>query len=326
MHSLAYGATGLSSDPHPVLNALDTSRIPGGSSSGSGVAVASGIVDFSVGTDTGGSVRIPAAANGVFGFKPTWGRIPTEGVVPLAPTLDHVGPIARSVTGVTQLFTTMDPETDPFSGLEICPGAELTVGVPHDYFLDELDEVVRASFEQFVASLSNHPGLRVVPVSLPGSSLTPAAQLGIMAPEALTSHLGLLQTRPDQLPPDVRLRLELGLLVTDQSYRRAMEFRNHWQNEVESAMKHVDVLLTPTLPCLPPRIDSTTVRLTSIETPIQKAVTRLTAPFNLSGHPAISIPFRMTPESFPIGLQLIGPLGHDLRLLAVADHIERIIK
>lgn len=326
MHALAYGATGLSSEPVPVLNALDTRRVPGGSSSGSGVAVAARIVDYSVGTDTGGSVRIPAAANGVVGFKPTWGRVPTQGVVPLAPTLDHVGPIADSVAGVTQLFTAMDPETEPFNGLEVCPDLELTIGVPHDYFLDELDEPTRTAFEQAVAKLSNHPRISTVPIDLSDSSLTSAAQLGIMAPEALTSHLDLLRTHPYQLPPDVRLRLELGLLVTDQAYRRSMEFRTHWQNEVESAMRDVDILLTPTLPCLPPRIDSATVQLTSIETPIQKAVTRLTAPFNLSGHPAISLPFKMAPESFPIGLQLIGPFGHDLRLLAVAERIENLIE
>ena len=324
-HALAYGATGLSSEMGHAVNALDPEVIPGGSSSGSAVAVAAGLVDFAIGTDTGGSVRIPASLNGVVGFKPTYGRVPVDGIVPLAPSLDHVGLLARTVRDAAAVFSIIDPESSVGRGRQLSDEREIVIGLPRSYFLEELDDSTRESFNRLIQLLESVPQVRLVDIRLQGADLVAAGQLAVLAAQAMNVHLDLLRGRAELLPDDVRLRLELGMLVPSEAYEQALRFQKYWRRSVEVAFSSCHLLLTPTVPVNAPRVDSRTVRLSTVDVPMQAAVTRLTSPFNLSGHPAITLPFPETDRRIPMGVQMVAPWGADTKFLAVARVVESML-
>ena len=324
-HALAYGATGISSQMGSAVNALDPDAMPGGSSSGSGVAVANRFVDYALGTDTGGSVRIPASLNGVVGFKPTFGRLPMDGVAPLAPSLDHLGLMARNVKDTAAVFTAIDPSSHSCHGLRVAPGEEITLGLPRAYFLEELDQETRTSFEQLLRIMGRQENIRFVDIELSGAEIVASTQLAIMAREALETNLQLLRTRGDLLPEDVRLRLELGRWISDHTYQQAKSIQEFWKQSVEAAFGSCHAILLPAVPIKAPRLNDTTAQLTTIEVTVQNALTRLTAPFNLSGHPAVTLPFREPNRRIPLGIQLVGPFSCDLELLAIASAIEGFV-
>lgn len=325
MDSLAYGVTGLTSQVGPAVNALDAEVVAGGSSSGSAVAVAAGLVDCTLGTDAGGSNRIPAALNGVVGFKPTYGRIPNDGVRPLAPSLDHLGPLARTVGEVAALFSVMDPDTPAGHALEVAETDEIVIGLPTSYFFDELDETTRSEMDRLMATLRSHERVRLVDVELPGVEGSASSANFIMAREALQANADLLRRAPETIPEAVRLRLELGVLIPDAVYEESLEFQGRWQSSVDAAFAECHVLLTPTIAAHAPRIGQRTVDLTSVTIPVAAALTRLVSPFNLSGHPALSIPFVSEKSLIPVGVQLVGPRDLDAEFLAVAEAIEEMI-
>lgn len=324
LHALAYGALGTSSDWGAAVNALDPSVMPGGSSSGSGVAVGARLVDCALGTDTGGSIRIPAALNGVVGLKPTCDRVALSGTYPLAPSLDHVGPLARTVADTAALFSVLDPHSEPWTGVALRQDGPIVLGVLADEYADDLDKTSQRGFAQLLERLERHSTVRVVEIRLNALEQAAAAHLAVMSTEALRTNAGILRGSARKLPEDVRLRLELGLAVTPDEYSRGLRFQQWWRARVESAFTQCHALITPTLAVAAPRLGQSVVQLRSEEVPIQRALTRLTTPFNLSGHPAVSQPSDVlgAPQSF--GVQLVGPMGLDRELLALAELLEEI--
>lgn len=318
LHALAYGATGQSSDWGAAVNPRAPEHIAGGSSSGSAAAVASGLVDLALGTDTSGSIRIPAALCGVVGFKPTLGAISLKGVHPLAPSLDHVGALARSVPDVALARAAMtDSEVVP----TVARLSEVIIGLPQDYFLLDLEPQVRQVYDQALDFLRD-AGATVVAVDLSLARYCPGAQLAILSREAFQVHRALLAERAAELTEDVRLRLEVGAFKSMSDFEVAQKFRARWRHQVDDALTRCHALLTPTMATTAPRIGQLVVDHSEENWTVQSALTRLTLPFNLSGHPAISLPWDVDRHGAGIAVQLIGARGCDEGLLSIAAGCE----
>jgi aspartyl-tRNA(Asn)/glutamyl-tRNA(Gln) amidotransferase subunit A len=335
LDEFAFGTTSENSAFGPIRHPLDTSRSPGGSSGGSAVAVATGMALAALGTDTGGSIRIPAAACGIVGLKPTLGEISTAGVVPLAKTFDHVGPFTRTVGDATLLHQAMSASTgaDPrSSGADLrSSGADLPrsardvrLGIPRGYLTDLLNDDVRARFDEAAAALRS-AGATLTDVSVPHASMTPAVYIHIHSSEGATFHARTLDSEPERYTPVVRRRLELGRYVLAQDYARAMDGREVLRREVDAALGGCDALLLPTLPIPAPPIGAETTTIGGREEPVRALMLRLTQLFNVTGHPAISIPCGVTADGLPVGLQLVGRLSRTNDLLSTAVAIERLL-
>ena len=304
MHELAYGVTGINRWSGTPRNPRYPDRIPGGSSSGSAVAVAAGArgdppVDFSLGTDTGGSIRIPAACCGVYGLKTSYGRISREGVHPAVSSLDCAGPFARSLTMIERAMTLMDASFAPSA-----PPANLRLGIVNVTADPSIVAAVRAALAR--ADITS------VPIDLPSLEDAYAAGLTIIGAENWSAY-GHLVDGPG-LGDDVRTRLLGNRSISGEALTAAERCRTIFRAEVDAALERVDALVLPTLPIVPPRLG---------ETADARAVLRLTAfvrPFNLSGHPALSIPLA-TEANLPAGLQLVGRRGGDAELCAAAHRL-----
>jgi Asp-tRNA(Asn)/Glu-tRNA(Gln) amidotransferase A subunit family amidase len=322
LHGLAYGVLSTNPDFGRVHNPHRPEALAGGSSGGSAAAVAAGIVDIAIGTDTAGSIRIPAACCGVVGLKPTYGRVSTQGVLPLARTLDTVGPLARTVADVALAFEALSPT--PFTATTALwtDLSGVTVGVPSTYFLDHLAPEVRAALQSARAAVSAAGG-RVVDVDLPAMRHAPAAQLFTLAPEAFEVHRDLVRERGHLLPEDVRVRVEMGMFFLGADYVRAQRLRGLLQRQVDSAFEHVDALLTPTLATPAPDADATSVEVQGAVWPTQFALTRLTMPFNATGHPAATLPWGADDRHVPLGLQVAGRAMDEATVLGVAHVLEQ---
>ncbi|HET9477123.1 MAG TPA: amidase [Dehalococcoidia bacterium] len=310
LHEFACGATGVNPHYGPCRNPWDTSRITGGSSSGSGASVASGECLAALGTDTGGSIRIPASLCGVTGIKPTFGRVSRRGVIPLSWSLDHVGPLARCVEDaaiVLQAIAGHDSE-DASSSTEPVPDYSaglrdevkgLRIGVPREFFFDNVDPEVEAAVRTAVGVLEAL-GASVSEVGLPLIAEAPAAVTAIMLPEALAYHRKWMEERPDDYGEDVRYRLELGATFLAVHHVQAQRLREmiagRWRDEV---FDRIDLLAMPSTmaPAFPIERSDLSVTFSLI---------RNTNPLNLLGIPAISVPCGFTTNSLPIGLQLAG--------------------
>jgi len=273
------------------VNPAAPDRIPGGSSSGSAVALASGEADIALGTDTGGSVRIPAACCGVVGLKTTWGRVPTAGVWPLAPTLDTVGPLGRDVTAVIDGMSLLAPGFQPSSPAAVVGRVRID-GVAPD---------LEAAVDAALAGLSVHP------VRLPGWASTYDAFQTILLAEFWAAHHDLLDAPGNGHSVDRSLRA--GAEIGPDAVAAALSVRRAWQDELASLFGHVDVLALPTLPAPPPRLDEAR----------GYPATQLTSPFNLAGVPALSLPVPGPPLA---SLQLVGPTGGEELLCATGLLIE----
>ncbi|MFG2989070.1 amidase [Streptomyces sp. NPDC048257] len=315
-HEFAYGLT-----TPQTANAWDPGRVAGGSSGGSAVAVAAGTAAFALGTDTGGSIRVPAALNGVVGLKPTYGLVPRHGVTSLAWSLDHVGPLTRTVEDAALVLTALaghDPR-DPASvavpavDYRPGPGTDLTglrVGVPGNYYFDRVDPEVEAAVRRAIARLEEL-GARLVDVEIPMTRYVRAIQWGLMVPEASAYHERTLRTVPDLYGADVRVLLEAGELMTAGDYLRAQRartlLRQAWQNMLEA----VDLIAAPTVPLTAVKSGRTDVVWAdgSVES-VAEAYVRLSAPANLTGVPALTVPVGLDSAGLPIGMQLMGrPFG-----------------
>jgi aspartyl-tRNA(Asn)/glutamyl-tRNA(Gln) amidotransferase subunit A len=317
LDEFAFGTTSENSAFGPVRHPLDPERSPGGSSGGSAVAVAAGMALAALGTDTGGSIRIPAAACGIVGLKPAYGEISTEAVVPLSPTFDHLGPFARTVADVRLVYRALNNER----GADLVRSAKamkgLRLGIPRGYLCDLLDVDVRARFEEAVAAL-RAAGAEVTDVAIAHASSTPAVYIHIHSSEGATYHARTLDALADRYTPVVRRRLELGRYVLAQDYVRAMEGRELLRREVDAALDGCDALVLPTLPIPAPPIGADSVIVNGAGEPVRALMLRLTQLFNVTGHPAISIPFGATSEGLPCGLQLVGHRNETDALLQVA--------
>jgi aspartyl-tRNA(Asn)/glutamyl-tRNA(Gln) amidotransferase subunit A len=324
LHEFAYGTTNEDSAFGPVRNPHDPSRSPGGSSGGSAVSVAAGMALATIGTDTGGSIRIPAAACGVVGLKPTLGEIQTEGVVPLSHTLDHVGPIAGTVTdawyvyrALTDIASSGDAATNGGRTPKPANVDGLRLAIPRAYFCDLLDLEVRSQFEAAIERFRN-AGARIADVNVPHALYTGPIYLAIQLTDAAAYHATTLETVPERYTAPVRLRLEMGRYVMGEDYSRALAGREVLRREVDEALAGLDALVLPTLPIPAPPLGATTVNVAGKEEPVRNVMLRLTQLFNLTGHPAISLPCARTASGLPCGLQLVGSRMQTEALLAVA--------
>ncbi len=310
LHELCYGIT--STNPHygAVRNPWDTDRIPGGSSGGSAAAVAAGSIFMGSGTDTGGSIRIPASMCGVVGFKPTYDYVSRKGVGPLGFTLDHVGPITRTVRDAAICFAAM-------SGRPVAPPKPLRgvrIGIPKTFFFDRVD----AEVQKAVSSAAAKSGAELVDVGVPDIEAINAVGRLLLVAETATVWRRYLNRRHD-FGADVLAGIEQGRLIPAADYLDAQRLRRVLAKEFEQVWKQVDLLLTPATPTTAPKIGQTTLEMNGIIEDIRVASTRLVRPFNVLGWPALSIPCGKSREGLPIGLQLIGAPGHDDELLSVAE-------
>lgn len=324
MHEFANGPTGVNQTFGTPVNPVDPTRLAGGSSGGSALAVALRMVLGATGSDTGGSIRTPAAFCGVVGLKPTRGLVSTAGVVPFSASLDHAGPMAATIDDVGLLLRGMlsaaaADRLDSYPADQ--PLESLRLGVERAYFTSMLEEPVRAGYQRLVAALED-AGRSVTEVTWPSVHLASDAALTILLPEAATVHHGLLETRLEDYGSDVRASLLSGRLYRAVDYLNAKEVQRRLSRELEAIFEDVDVLLTPTVGIVAPTAEQETVTLADgAVVDMLPAITRLTVPFNLTGHPAMSIPLGTTDEGLHFGLQLVGRHDADELLIKVAAQI-----
>jgi amidase len=300
LHELAFGVTGINPWFGTPENPLDPARVPGGSSSGSAVAVATGEADIAYGSDSGGSIRIPAACCGTAGLKTTWGRIPTQGVWPLAPSLDTIGPMARDVAGLVGGMALLE------EGFEAGEGRLFRIGRRRV----EAEPVVLAALDRALAAA----GWEVTEVALPGWEQASAAGLTVLLAEAWASDREVLRAHPEQVGPDVAARLKDGERVGATELAEATTVADRWRAELAEAFRSVDFVVTPTLRILPPTIDRASDLLAG----------RYTMPVNLAGLPALALPVP-SEGPLPASLQLIGPAGSEEGVLAAGLALEEAV-
>jgi aspartyl-tRNA(Asn)/glutamyl-tRNA(Gln) amidotransferase subunit A len=322
LHEFAFGTTNEDSAYGPVRHPLDLRRSPGGSSGGSAASILAGMAAASIGTDTGGSIRIPSAACGLVGLKPSLGVVPTDGVVPLSPTMDHVGPLCQSVEDAAVLFSLL--RGAPVAAATGPPLDRVRLGVPREYFLARLDAGVARAFDDACDRL-RRAGVTLEDVRIPHANDIPPIYLHIVLAEAAACHESTLDQQPGDYTPAVRVRLEMGRYVLGEDYARALRGRQVLQREVGAALDGRSALLLPTLPVPATPLGADTVPMGEAEEPVRAATLRLTQLFNLTGHPAISLPCGRTPEGLPVGAQLAGHDGETDELLAVAHALEPVL-
>jgi aspartyl-tRNA(Asn)/glutamyl-tRNA(Gln) amidotransferase subunit A len=328
MHEFAYGGTNDNEHYGPTRNPWHLERIPGGSSGGSAAALAAGMCLGATGSDTAGSIRIPAHACGTTGIKPTYGRVSLYGVVPMAWSLDHPGPLARTAHDAALLLQAMaghdprDPASDdrpvPDFSFELDLGVRgLRLGIPRNYFTEEVAPDVDAAYRAAIRTLQDL-GATVEDVEIPSLAATLAVQFAIGASECAAYHAEWLRTRPDDYGADVRARLEAGQLVPAVDYLKAQRYRAVIRAEQRAVLQRVDVLVTPTLPIPAPPIGMATATLGGRTVPVSPQLIRFTAPFDQSGFPAASVPCGFDGDGLPIGLQIAGRPWAEATVLRVA--------
>jgi aspartyl-tRNA(Asn)/glutamyl-tRNA(Gln) amidotransferase subunit A len=334
MHEFAYGPTGVNPHYGTSRNPWDRHRIPGGSSSGSGVAVAAGLCAGALGTDTGGSVRIPAALCGIVGLKPTYGRVSRAGVIPLAWSLDHVGPMTRTVEDAALLLQVLagrdpaDPSTPAVPVPDYRPALQggvrgLRLGVPKDLFFERLDPEVRAAVTAAARSLEGL-GAVVEEIPLPKIQHAGPASFAIIASEAMAYHEAYLRTRAGEYGEDVRARLTTGQFVLAHQYLKAQRARQVIRADVDGVLTRVDALLLPTTPIPAPRPDEREVTVDGVTEDARWWLIRCTRPINVTGHPALSVPCGLTAAGLPIGLQVVGRAFDEATLLRIGHAFETV--
>lgn len=331
LHEFAYGVTTESSHFGPTHNPWKLGRVPGGSSGGSAAAVAAGLCPVATGTDTGCSVRIPAALCGIVGLKPTYGRVSCRGVLPLSWSMDHVGPLSRTVYGAAVLLAAMagyDPD-DPGSANVPVPDylagladriSGVRIGLDPQWALTGIPEVVRTALQGALATLQAL-GAEIVEVTVPGIEQGNEAALIMQLAEATAVHEEYLRTRPDDYAPDVRARLENGVPVRGVDYARARRSGERVRRGLEDLLQRVDLLATPCgIPA--PELGQRYVEINGETIPVIGALTRYTRLFNLTGLPGIVVPCGFSDEGLPIGFQLVGRAWDEMTLLRVAQAYE----
>ncbi len=320
LHEFAYGATGENLLYGTAPNPYDHSRLAGGSSSGSVAAVGFGLCAFALGTDTGGSVRAPTALCGLVGFKPTYGRISTEGVLPYSWTLDHVGTITRNCHDAAGLFSILDQENltcnKTFKGI-----SGLRIGIPDSFFYDNVDSEILIAMERLIDNLKNS-GAVIKSVKMPSMQYTRTVSLTIQMPEALSYHNRYLESRGELYSQDFRAGLALGQCLLAEQYVRAKRFVETYRRDTEAVFADVDLLLTPATPTIAPETGVVDVSIGDFKEPAGNAITRFTSFFNMTGHPAISFPCGIHSKGLPMAAQLIGRHFEDGFLLGAAEMLE----
>jgi aspartyl-tRNA(Asn)/glutamyl-tRNA(Gln) amidotransferase subunit A len=350
LHEFAYGTS--TENPHygSAHNPWDTTRIAGGSSGGSAVAVATGMGFASVGTDTGGSIRIPASLCGVVGLKPTYARVSTGGVTPLSRSLDHVGPLARSVEDAALLLEAIAPSSHPFRSPFRASGTRASqtrkwsaiassalaasrptkptrvhfrLGWPREYFFARVDEEVERAIHAAVEAIEKR-GARVEEISLPHIADSSEAGTVIALAEATEYHQSqnYFPAHASGYGEDVRQRLEQGANIRAVDYIQALAIRETVLRDFQAAFTQVDAIVAPSTPIPAPHLTQALVKIHGEEETTRSALVRLNRPANFTGLPAISIPCGQSKSSLPIGLQLIAPAWQESPLLQIAAQMQ----
>jgi len=333
LHEFAYGVT--TNNPHygPTRNPWDLARIPGGSSGGSAAALAAGLCYGSIGTDTGGSIRIPASLCGIVGLKPGIDRVSAEGVVPLSSHLDFVGPLARTVVDAALLLNPIFVRGKAESGLSSVRRlstrtSKFRLGLPKEFFLDLVSDEVCIQFHEAVRSLQKH-GAKVKAISIPLLDETEEAGNQIAWAEATHFHqqAGWFPTHSADYGEGVRARLEMGTKISAADYLQAVATREKFIQQFHIAMTEaeVDALVVPTTPIAAPLIGEESTPIGEANHPTRTLLLRLNRPANLAGIPAVSLPCGFTAAGLPVGLQLIGAVTDELRLLRIAQVAQAIM-
>jgi aspartyl-tRNA(Asn)/glutamyl-tRNA(Gln) amidotransferase subunit A len=323
LHEFALGTTNEDSAYGPVVHPLDDTRSPGGSSGGSAASILDGMAYASIGTDTGGSIRIPCSACGLVGLKPTIGELPTDGIVPLSETLDHVGPMCRSVEDTALLYGILRGIANP-----VVPAARevsgLRFGIPRPYFFDLLDTHVASRFDEACERL-RAGGAVLEDVVVPHAKEIGTVYVHIALPEAAAYHAATLESRPQDYTENVRLRLEMGRYILAEDFVRAQRGRQQLIREVREALNGRDGLLLPSMPVPATKLGAATVSFGGTDETVRNITLRLTQLFNITGHPAISLPCGTTNEGLPVGIQIVGVRNRTPELLEVASAVARAL-
>jgi len=321
LHEFAYGGSSAISYFGPVRNPWDTQRSPGGSSGGSAVAVATGMCFAAIGTDTGGSIRQPAAYCGIVGLKPTHARVSAEGVLPLSVTLDHVGPMTRTVKDAALVFAAIAKDADYMPVLSAST-RPLRIGVLRELFFESIDPEIAAAVEaalRVLADVASTP--REVAPLVPDYTAAMKAYGAVLTAEAYAYHKEAVEKTPQAYQPPTLQRILAGASVSRAEYEPAKHAITRIRADVAERFKDVDVLITSTVAVPPYAIDELTAtggaRLKELE------MLRNTRPINLFGLPAISVPCGFTPSGLPAGMQLIGAPGAEATVLQLAFAYEQ---
>lgn len=333
MHEYALSIT--SNNPHygPVRNPWDLTKTPGGSSGGSGASIAVGSSVASIGTDTAGSIRIPAAACGIVGLKPTRGLVSTHGVYPLSWTQDHVGPMTKAVkdaAGLLEIIAGYD-EKDPTS-IDTSEGnyldqitgdvKDLVIGINEEYFFDNIDANIEKSVRDAIQSLVDR-GAKVEPVNIPALKDAQWAGFTFSVSEGSAIHMNSVLDRAEDYGEDIRGFLLSGAFPSSKQYADALKVREALIHDFKEAFKKVDVLISPTLPVMPNKIGDEMVDLNGEEVELLPNFIRLTGPANITGLPTLSVPSGFNGQ-LPVGLQIIGPAFSEGRILNTGYAIEQM--
>ena len=333
LHPFAFGPTGENDDYGHMHNPWNPERISGGSSGGSGSAAASGQATITMGTDTGGSVRIPSALCGLAGLKPTFGRLSKYGLNPLSWTLDHPGPMCRTVEDCALAMNAIagyDPR-DPSSANVPVPDFTsgltgdvrgLKVGVPSEYFDAPVDSQVEAAVRGAINALGEL-GATVTEVSWPTYLDSAAISTVILMAEATAAHRGTVVTRGSEIYPPARLRLEAGMFFSAADFLRAQRGRTLLEQETRTLLRDVDVLIGPSVPIVAHKIGATSVQIGDRTVGSVPALTQYSRPFNVNGYPSMSVPCGFSEDGLPIGLQIAGRPFDEETVLRVGHAYER---
>ena len=333
MHQFAYGPTGENPDYGHMHNPWNPDMVTGGSSGGSGSAAAAGQCTITTGSDTGGSIRIPAALCGIVGLKPTYGLVSRYGLSALSWSLDHPGPMTRTVedTAITMnVIAGHDPKDVASAKVDIPDYTSaltgdvkgLRIGIVKEYFEVPLDPQVRKAVMDAI-SLLESMGVEIKEVSYPMFNQSQAISSTVLMAEATAYHRDLLEKDGHQLYEPVRQRLEAGLFISAAEYLRAQQARSIFDQQGRRLLDEVDLLAGPTEPVTAPEILASKVMAGEQEVGVVGALTQYTRPYNINGFPAISVPCGFSDDEMPIGLQLAGRPFDELTVLRAAHAYEQ---
>ncbi|APZ05413.1 amidase [Kosakonia cowanii] len=327
MDAYAYGFTTENSHYGATRNPRDRTRVAGGSSGGSAAAVAAGMVSFALGTDTNGSIRVPASLCGVNGLKPTFGRLSRSGSHPFVPSLDHIGPLARTVDDLTRVYDAMqghDPDDRAQADrpleralTQLTRDDPLRCAVLEGFFTTWCDNDARGALSQVAQALAADRAM-----TLPQAELARSAAFVLTAAEGGNAYLPALRTAADKFEPNSRERLLAGAMTPSAWYTQAQRFRAWFRDETLALFKDVDLLLAPATPCSATQIGDATMRINGCDLPVKASMGMLTQPISFLGLPVVTVALK-SERGLPIGVQIIGAPWQEARCLQAAWRLEQ---